>query len=52
MFRKQLSNLLKKYEEVLDLKDRIEAINQVMDYQGRRKVSMEMLPFQADLQRI
>lgn len=47
---KQLSNLLKKYEEVLDLKDRKEAINQVMDYQGRRKVSMEMLPFQADLQ--
>lgn len=47
---KQLSNLLKKYEEVLDLKDRREAINQVMDYQGRKPLSMEMLPFQADLQ--
>ena len=47
---KQLSNLLKKYEEVLDLKDRREAINQVMEYQGRKQVSMEMLPFQTDLQ--
>lgn len=47
---KQLSNLLKQYEEVLDLKDRKEAIKQVMDYQNRKTISMQMLPFQADLQ--
>lgn len=47
---KQLTNLLKKYEEVLDLKDRKDAINQVMDYQKRNSVSMQMLPFQTDLQ--
>lgn len=46
---KQLSNLLKKYEEVLELKDRKDAINQVMDYQRRNTVSMQMLPFQTDL---
>lgn len=47
---KQLSNLLKKYEEVLELKDRRDAINQVMDFQNRNTVSMQMLPFQTDLQ--
>ncbi|MBQ3559211.1 MAG: DUF2726 domain-containing protein [Agathobacter sp.] len=47
---KQLSNLLKKYEEVLELKDRKDAIKQVMDYQSRNEVSIQMLPFQADLQ--
>ncbi|MBQ8519739.1 MAG: DUF2726 domain-containing protein [Agathobacter sp.] len=47
---KKLSNLLKKYEEVLELKDRKEAIRQVMDYQNRREVNMQMLPFQTDLQ--
>lgn len=47
---KQLTNLLKKYEEVLDLKDRKDAINQVMDYQKRNSVSMQRLPFQTDLQ--
>ncbi len=47
---KQLSNLLKKYEEVLELKDRKDAIRQVMDYQRRNEVSMQMLPFQTDLQ--
>ncbi len=47
---KQLSNLLKKYEEVLELKDRKDAIHQVMEYQNRNTVSMQMLPFQTDLQ--
>ena len=47
---KQLTNLLKRYEEVLDLKDRKDAINQVMDYQNRNTISMQMLPFQTDLQ--
>ncbi|MEY8339529.1 AAA domain-containing protein [Lachnospiraceae bacterium 62-35] len=47
---KKLSNLLKKYEEVLDLKERGETLKSLMEYQDRIHVSMEMLPFQADLQ--
>jgi len=47
---KQLSNLLKQYEEVLDLKDRKDAIDQVMEYQKRNNMSVQMLPFQTDLQ--
>lgn len=47
---KQLSNLLKKYEEVLDLKERSETLKRMMEYQNRIQVTMEMLPFQADLQ--
>lgn len=46
---KQLSNLLKKYEEMLDLKDRRDAINQVMEYQ-KKSFDIQMLPFQVDLQ--
>ncbi len=46
---KQLTALLKKYEEVLDLKERRETLNQVMDYQSRSNVTIEMLPFQTDL---
>ena len=47
---KQLSNLLKQYEDVLELKDRKEAIKQVIDYQERNSVSLLMMPFQTDLQ--
>lgn len=47
---KQLSNLLKRYEEVLELKDRKDAISQVMDYQERNATGMYTFPFQADLQ--
>lgn len=47
---KQLSDLLKKYEEVLELKDRKDAIQQVMDYQKKNPQSIQMLPFQTDLQ--
>lgn len=47
---KQLSSLLKKYEEVLDLKERRETMNQLVDFQIKEKVGMEMIPFQLDLQ--
>lgn len=47
---KKLSGLLKKYEEVLDLKERSETLNRLLEYQGRTEITMEMLPFQADLQ--
>lgn len=47
---KKLSRLLKEYEEVLDLKERRETLNRLMEYQKRVSDSMEMLPFQTDLQ--
>lgn len=47
---KKLSNLLKKYEDVLDLKERRETLNRMMEYQKRLKASLEMVPFQTDLQ--
>lgn len=47
---KILSGLLKKYEDVLDLKERRETLNRMAEYQNRMKASLEMIPFQADLQ--
>lgn len=46
---KKLSGILKQYEEVLELKDRKDAIKQVMEYQARNSDSMQVLPFQMDL---
>lgn len=47
---KRLSALLKKYEDVLDLKERSETLGRMLEYQERLKASLEMVPFQADLQ--
>ena len=47
---KRLSQLLKKYDEMLEMKERSEVIRRLMEYQNQRQISMEMLPFQADLQ--
>lgn len=47
---KKLSSLLKKYEDVLDLKERSETLGRMLEYQDRLKASLEMIPFQADLQ--
>lgn len=47
---KQLSGLLKNYEEILDLKERRETLLSVMEYQAGMKNTMSLLPFQADLQ--
>lgn len=47
---RKLSNLLKKYEDMLDLKERQETLGRMMEYQKRLKASLEMVPFQADLQ--
>lgn len=47
---KRLSNLLKKYEDALDLKERRETLNRMLEYQDRIKASLEMVPFQSDLQ--
>ena len=47
---KQLSELLKKYETILDLKERKETIQCLLEDEEKRKVSVQMLPFQVDLQ--
>ncbi|MBR1700858.1 MAG: DUF2726 domain-containing protein [Lachnospiraceae bacterium] len=51
---KQLSELLKRYEEVLDLKERRDTLGRMMEYQQRYAKSEEqsanLLPFQVDLQ--
>lgn len=46
---KRLSAMLKRYEELLDLRERGETISRMLEYESKRKVSMQMLPFQADL---
>lgn len=47
---KSLSNLLKRYEDILDLKERQETLNRMVEYQNRVKASLETVSFQADLQ--
>lgn len=47
---KRLSELLKQYEEVLDLKERKETLNRMMEYQGEGGNAGLALPFQMDLQ--
>lgn len=47
---KELSGLLARYEEVLDLKERRETLNRMTEYQSRLKGAIGLLPFQADLQ--
>lgn len=47
---KRLSARLKEYEEVLDLKERKETLEHVMSYQEQMKNTMNLLPFQTDLQ--
>lgn len=45
----KLSNLLKKYEEILDLKEREESIQRVLDYESNRDNRGQMIAFQIDL---
>ena len=46
---KRLSDLLKRYEELLDLKERSETLNRLLEYEKKGKQSLQMLPFQTDL---
>lgn len=45
---KRLSNLLKKYEELLDLQERQETLQRLLE-QNEQDTFIQMLPFQADL---
>ena len=46
---RDLAILLRKYEEHLDLQERKETINRVVEYEEKRNFAMQMLPFHADL---
>ncbi len=46
---RKLSDLLKKYDEALDLQERGETIRRLLEYQDGRQMTAQMLPFQADL---
>lgn len=46
---RRLSELLKRYEELLDLKERGETIDRLLEYEKKNSVSLQMLPFEADL---
>lgn len=46
---KRLANLLRRYEELLDLRERQETLGRLLDYEQGRANSIQMLPFQADL---
>ncbi len=47
---KELSGLLGRYEEVLDLQERRETLHRMTEYQSHLKGAIGLLPFQADLQ--
>ena len=46
---RQLSELLRRYEDVLELKERSETIRQLLEYSRGRSRSLQMLPFETDL---
>ncbi|MGN0334380.1 MAG: AAA domain-containing protein [Lachnospiraceae bacterium] len=46
---RRLSGVLKRYEELLDLKEREETIEHLLDYEKKNSTSMQMLPFEIDL---
>lgn len=46
---KKLSNLLKRYEELLDWKERGETLDRLLEFENTCQPTMQMLPFQADL---
>lgn len=47
---KRLSDLLKRYEDILDLKERSETIQRMIEYHRQHAASMQMIPFEADLE--
>ncbi len=46
---KRLSELLKKYDELLDMKERKETITCLLEHSDKNANSMQMIPFQSDL---
>lgn len=46
---KKLSELLKKYEDLLDLRERSETLNRLLEYEKKGNQTLQMIPFQNDL---
>lgn len=46
---RELSGLLKKYEAGLELKEREETLERMLEFERRHGTSMQMIPFEADL---
>lgn len=46
---KQLSEMLKRYEDLLDLKEREETIDRMLDFEEKKGTSLQMLSFKEDL---
>lgn len=46
---RKLSDLLKKYDDMLDYQERRATIERMLEYQNSHELSAQMLPFQADL---
>lgn len=46
---KRLSELLKRYEDLLDLRERKETIERVLEFEKKKGVSFEMMSFEQDL---
>lgn len=46
---KRLSEMLKRYEDLLDLKERSETIDRVLEYEKKRGGSFQMMSFEEDL---
>ena len=47
---KRLSEMLKRYEELLDLREREETIDRMLDYEKKKGPSFQMMSFEEDLQ--
>lgn len=46
---KRLSEMLKRYEDLLDLKERRETIDRVLDFEKKKGTSFQMMSFEEDL---
>ncbi len=46
---KQLSGLLRRYEELLDLREREETLDRLLEYEKKKGASLQMLSFEEDL---
>lgn len=46
---KKLSELLKRYEDLLDLRERSETLNRLLEYEKKGKQTLQMISFQNDL---
>lgn len=46
---KRLSGILKRYEDLLDLKERGETIDRMLDFEEKKRASLQMVSFEQDL---